>query len=61
MSYLSHMYVTGVYRELKPSADLKEKALWTEPLMTNSVPMLMTVAMSETDDSGLSYIRIFPH
>lgn len=40
---------------------LRGKAPWAEPRMTNSVPKLMTVAKSETDDSGLSYVRIVPH
>lgn len=33
---------------------------WNEPLVTSSVPFLMTVAVGETDDSELSYIKIFP-
>lgn len=28
--------------------------------MTNSVPSLVTAAVGETDDSELSYIKIFP-
>lgn len=61
ISYLSHLCGTGAHRELKSSAELREKAPRAEPLMTNSVPKFTTAAVRETDDLGLSYIRIFPH
>lgn len=45
----------------RATCSLKGEDPWAELLMTNSVPKLMTVAVSETNDSGLSYIRIVPH